>query len=152
MRNAQLVILNVGRVAFGVALFVLLFASACKPDDPEYNPTPYEIKVPKFFPTNMNIPADNPLTVEGVELGRYLFYDGRLSGQTQPCSMMSCGTCHLQSRSFECGIDHPKFTGGKTFGLTGIVTPHYMLPLINLVWNESGYLWSGSVCPDKRPS
>jgi cytochrome c peroxidase len=58
---------------------------------------------------------------------------------------MSCGSCHLQSRSFECGIDNPKFIGGRPFGITGIVTPHYMLPMINLVWNESGYLWSGSV-------
>ncbi len=128
----------------GVLVMVLIF-SACQPDDPEYNPTPYEIKVPKFFPTKMNIPADNPMTVEGVQLGRYLFYDGRLSGHTEPDSMMSCGTCHLQSSSFECGINHPKFTGGGTFGISGIATPHYMLPLINLVWNESGYLWSGMI-------
>ena len=85
------------------------------------------------------------MTVEGVELGRYLFYDGRMSGNTEPEKMMSCGTCHLQSKSFECGIDHPRFIGGKTFGITGILTPHYMLPMINLVWNESGYLWSGSI-------
>ncbi len=85
------------------------------------------------------------MTTEGIELGRYLFYDGRLSGRTESDSLMSCGTCHLQSRSFEAGIDHPKFTGGKTFGLKGVPTPHYTLPLINLVWNESGYLWSGSI-------
>ncbi len=65
-------------------LAFLLLISSCKPDvDPVYNPTPYQIKVPKFFPTRMNIPADNPMTVEGVELGRYLFYDGRLSGNTE---------------------------------------------------------------------
>ena len=85
------------------------------------------------------------MTVEGVELGRYLFYDGRMSGNTEPEKMMSCGTCHLQSKSFECGIDHPGFIGGRTFGTTGVLTPHYMLPMINLVWNESGYLWSGSI-------
>lgn len=88
------------------------------------------------------------MTVEGVKLGRYLFYDGRLSGNTEPAKMMSCGTCHLQSRSFECGIDHPKFTGGHPFGITGIATPHVMLPMINLVWNETGYMWSGSVYTD----
>jgi cytochrome c peroxidase len=93
----------------------------------------------------MNIPADNPMTVEGVTLGRYLFYDGRISGRTDPDSLMSCSSCHLQSRSFECGIDHPKYTGGRTFGVTGIPTPHYMLPMINLVWNGNGYLWSGMV-------
>ncbi len=133
-------------VAIVISLAILLQYSACRPDDePVYSPTPYEIKVPKFFPTRMNIPADNPMTVEGIELGRYLFYDGRLSGNTEPGKMMSCGTCHLQSRSFECGIDHPRFTGGHPSGITGIETPHVMLPLINLVWNESGYFWSGIV-------
>lgn len=129
-------------------LVPVLFVSACTHDDPDYYPTPYQIKVPRFFPTRMNIPADNPMTVEGVELGRYLFYDGRMSGNTEPDKMMSCGTCHLQSRSFECGIDNPKFTGGRPFGITGIVTPHFMLPMINLVWNESGYFWSGSIWKD----
>jgi cytochrome c peroxidase len=128
-----------------MGILLVFFVSSCKHDDTGYNPTPYQIKVPKYFPTRMNIPADNPMTVEGVELGRYLFYDGRLSGNTEPDKMMSCGTCHLQSRSFECGIDHPKYTGGRPFGITGILAPHYMLPMINLVWNESGYLWSGSI-------
>jgi len=136
-------------VLWGFALATILLVASCNPnDDAVYNPTPYQIKVPKFFPTRMNIPADNPMTVEGVELGRYLFYDGRLSGNTEADKMMSCGTCHLQSRSFECGIDHPKFTGGHPFGITGIATPHVMLPMINLVWNESGYFWSGSVYND----
>lgn len=126
-------------------VIIALFQFSCNHDDTSYNPTPYQVTVPKFFPTRMNIPAGNPMTVEGVELGRYLFYDGRMSGNTETDKMMSCGTCHLQSRSFECGIDHPRFTGGRTFGITGIVTPHYMLPMINLVWNETGYLWSGSI-------
>jgi cytochrome c peroxidase len=133
------------KALFVSALVFLFIFPSCKPDEPVYNPTPYQITVPKYFPTRMNIPADNPMTVEGVELGRYLFYDGRLSGQTEPDSMMSCGSCHLQSSSFECGINNPKYIGGRTFGITGIVTPHYMLPMINLVWNETGYLWSGLI-------
>lgn len=127
------------------SLALVLILSKCNKYESEYDPTPYSVSVPKFFPTRMNIPADNPMTKEGVELGRYLFYDGRMSGNTEPDKMMSCGTCHLQSRSFECGIDNPKYKGGRPFGITGIETPHYMLPLINLVWNETGYLWSGSI-------
>lgn len=127
-------------------LAILIIAvESCREPELVYAPTPYEIKIPRFFPTRMNIPADNPMTVEGVDLGRYLFYDGRLSGRTHPDSLMSCGTCHLQENSFECGIAHPEFTGGFTHGLTGIQTPHVMLPLINLVWNETGYFWSGTV-------
>lgn len=127
-------------------LFVfLVFFNSCRNEPEVFHATPYSLPVPKFFPTRMNIPSDNPLTVEGIELGRYLFYDGRLSGRTDPDSMMSCGTCHLQANSFECGVNHQKFTDGRTFGITGIPTPHVMMPLINLVWNETGYFWSGLV-------
>lgn len=132
-------------MVFFAFVMVSIITSACKHEDDVKPATPYILSIPKYFPTNLNIPADNPLTVEGIELGRNLFYDGRLSGSNNPDSMMSCGTCHLQSRSFECGIDHPIFKGGHTFGVTGIPTPHVMLPLINLVWNKSGYLWSGLI-------
>jgi len=112
---------------------------------PAYQPTPYEFKIPYGFPKKLNIPDDNPLTLEGIELGWYLFYDGRISGHSDPDKQMSCATCHLQENAFECGINHPKYTNGKTFGVTGIPTPHYMMPLFNLVWNRNGYLWNGSV-------
>ena len=127
---------------------VSLYLSSCKDDNnngPATNTTPYVFPTPKFFPTELNIPADNPTTVEGVRLGRYLFYDGRMSGRMEPDSQMSCGTCHLQSRGFECGIDHPKYTGGRPFGVKGKLTPHFMLPFINLVYNFNGYLWSGKI-------
>ncbi len=110
-------------------------------------PTPYNLTIPESFPADVNIPDYNPITDEGVKLGRYLFYDGRLSGRTHPDSLMSCGTCHLQSKSFECGIDHPKFKDGHPFGLTGIKTPHVMLPFINLIFNSNGYFWNGMIHP-----
>ncbi len=140
-------------------VFVVLFTAgliiiSCVKEDviPEFvsKTTPYKFNVPNYFPTHYNIPSDNPMTVEGVRLGRYLFYDGRLRGYTgfDPDSLMSCGTCHLQSRAFECGIDHPKYIDGKTFGVTGIETPHYMLPLINIVFNSEGYFWNGLICKE----
>jgi cytochrome c peroxidase len=107
-------------------------------------PTPYSINVP-FFPDSLNIPSDNPMTVEGIELGRYLFYDGRLSGNTNKEQLMTCASCHLQKHSFECGIDHPLYKGGRPHGLTGEETPHVMLPLINLAWINEGYLWNGMI-------
>ena len=136
-------------------IILLLALFSCKKSDPpasSYQPTPYQIEIPFRFPTQLNIPEDNPMTVEGVELGRMLFYDGRISGRTNPDSMMTCATCHLQSCSFECGIDHPRYTGGHPFGVTGILTPHYMMPMINLVWTHSGYLWNGRVYPDNPAS
>lgn len=126
-----------------------IFFAGCKPDDPIITPipqaTPYTIQIPHGFPTNLNIPADNPMTVEGILLGRHLFYDGRISGRTHPDSLMSCATCHIQSRGFSTGIDNPRFPGGETFGLTGIITPHYTMPLVNLVFNSNGYLWNGMI-------
>ncbi|HOI87319.1 MAG TPA: cytochrome c peroxidase [Lentimicrobium sp.] len=143
------------RKRFPVLIFLFLSISAgllfsCQggDDDPEeHKPVPYDLHIPRYFPTKLNLPEENPLTVEGVELGRYLFYDGRLSGRTQFDSLMSCGSCHIQSRNFEPGNDHPVFTGGHTFGLSGTYTPHYPLPLVNLIWNQNGYLWNGSIHP-----
>ncbi|MCX6305830.1 MAG: cytochrome-c peroxidase [Bacteroidetes bacterium] len=128
-----------------------LLVTSCHKDQvytPVEKPSPYTIAIPRFFPTELNVPGDNPMTIEGVELGRYLFYDGRMSGRTDPDSLMSCSTCHLQSHSFECGIDHPKYIQGHPFGLTGIPTPHSMMPMINLVWTNHGFLWNGKISSD----
>jgi cytochrome c peroxidase len=136
-----------------ILLFTALFVTSCNDQDeitlvPVDITTPYLIEIPFGFPTKLNIPDDNPMSVEGIELGRYLFYDGRISGHSEVDKQMSCATCHLQENAFECGIDHPKYTDGKTFGVTGIPTSHYMLPLFNQVWNSEGYLWNGSISND----
>ena len=121
----------------------------CKPSDGDspINTTPYQFPNIFWFPTKMNIPSDNPTTVEGVRLGRYLFYDGRWPGRFACDSQMSCGTCHLQSRGMECGIDHPKYIGGHPFGVAGPSkpSPHFMMALVNLVYHYNGYLWNGAV-------
>ena len=96
----------------------LLFSSisligyqSCKPDEPVECPPgevviPYELEIPRGFPT-MDIPQDNPMTVQGVELGRALFYDVRLSGD----NTQACATCHISqvaysdSNRFSTGID-----------------------------------------------
>lgn len=131
------------------ALSLIILFSGCKDNPTDYwKPTPYQLSIPFGFPTKLNIPDDNPLTVEGIELGRYLFYDGRLTGRTHPDSLMSCATCHIQANGFEAGINHPRFQGGFVHGITGIPTRHIMLPLVNLVWNHSGYGWNGFIWPD----
>jgi cytochrome c peroxidase len=121
-------------------ILVLTQACSTKPPLSSYTPIPYNIDVP-FFPDSLNIPPDNPMTIDGVRLGRYLFYDGRLSGNPQ--KPMSCATCHQQEHAFECGTE--QFADGFPIGNSGTKTPHVMLPLINLVWNNSGYFWNGYV-------
>jgi cytochrome c peroxidase len=139
--------MNVKYFLLTVLSVFLLTSIACNKDDDDNNdgenggssgPTPYEIKIPKGFPTDLNIPEDNPMTVEGVKLGRYLYYDGRLSGRADEGKPMSCSSCHIQKNAFENGV-------GKGTGLNGLQTYHVMLPHINLVWNPGTYLWNGSV-------
>ena len=49
----------------------LMVLTSCKPAQEEpYQPTPYELIQPSYFPSKNNIPADNPMTEEGVALGR----------------------------------------------------------------------------------
>jgi len=50
------------------------------PDMDNYVPTPYELTVPPTFP-EPKIPTDNPLTVEGISLGRHLFWDPIFAGK-----------------------------------------------------------------------
>lgn len=134
-------------LCFGILISMLVLLSCDPPEPVEFKATPYQLQIPKYFPTNLNIPDDNPMTVEGVKLGRYLFYDGRLRGYlgTDPDSLMSCATCHIQEHGFECGLNHPRYTDGRPFGVNGKKTHHSMLPLCNLVFNNNGYLWNGFI-------
>lgn len=111
---------------FGLILVFL----ACKKDKVEYTPTPYELKIPSHFP-DMIIPEDNPMTVEGVELGRRLFYETKLSGDNS----ISCATCHAASSGFS---DPNQFS----LGIDGLVGDRNSMALINVGWNQS-FFWDG---------
>ena len=80
---------------FLLLAWILLFS--CKKEEPlpPFNPTPYVLVRPEGFPAPME-PADNPTTVEGVALGRKLFYETLLSAN----NTQSCGSCHNQSLAF----------------------------------------------------
>lgn len=55
--------------------------------------------VPAHFPPPI-IPEGSELTVDKVELGRYLFYDARLSVN----ETISCSSCHRQELAFSDGL------------------------------------------------
>jgi len=123
------------------SLFSVLLLFHCT-DKPEIiQTTPYILPAPKFFPTINNSPDYNPMTVEGVKLGRYLFYDGRLSGRTHCDSMMSCYKCHR----IELGMNSQEFDGKGT-GVSGLRSPHTVMPLVNLAFRKQNtYGWNGSL-------
>lgn len=116
------------------ALIFLLLIGACKPKPQPFSATPYNIDIPFRFPTKLNIPDDNPMTEEGVALGRCLFYDGRLSGRVEAENQMSCSSCHHQEKNFK---------SGGMLGFSGETTSHAVMPLTNVVWNNYGYGWNG---------
>jgi cytochrome c peroxidase len=89
----------------------------------------YQWNLPKGFPRPY-VPADNPMSEAKVELGRYLFYDVRMSvnGTT------SCATCHKQELAF---------TDGRAVGrgATGELHTRGAMSLVNVAWSAS-LTWS----------
>ncbi len=95
---------------------------------PEPNPdgpTAYVYDLPPGFPEPL-IPDDNPMTVEGVELGRHLFYERRLSLNEE----QSCGSCHQQALAFTDGL-------ATAEGSTGDIHPRNSPSLTNVVYNPT---------------
>lgn len=97
----------------------LIIACTGNNQDPVYTPTAYPLEIPVGFP-EMNIPADNPMTIEGVELGRKLYYDTKLHSNGEK----ACASCHVQENSFS--------------------SDKAVLPAVNLGWSRT-FLWDGSV-------
>lgn len=97
----------------------------------EHRATPYTFPALAFFPPMPAAPA-NPVTVEGVELGRYLFYDSSLSADYR----FSCGSCHRQEAAFS---DGPTVFSR---GAAGEDLRRNTLPLFNLAWYETLF-WDG---------
>ena len=53
-------------LCFGILISMLVLLSCDPPEPVEFKATPYQLQIPKYFPTNLNIPDDNPMTVEGL--------------------------------------------------------------------------------------
>ena len=118
-----------------VIVGVLLILNSCKKEEEEvdeiiYNPTRYELSYLGLTPPN--IPPDNPLTVEGVKLGRMLFYEKMLSGD----GSMSCSSCHSQSTGFS---DTNRFS----IGIMGLPGGRQAMAITNMLWNTNQFFWDG---------
>lgn len=126
--------MSMDKLIYFLVAFVLL--SGCRKDlvisDSEV--TPYEIEYPAIIKERippMVIPADNPMTVQGVELGRKLFYETLLSAD----NTQACATCHAPSSGF---TDPLRFS----VGIDGIEGTRNSMPLFNLGWGKS-FFWDG---------
>jgi len=94
-------------------------------------PTELSIENVMSFPLPSN-PSDNPLTEEGVNLGRHLFYDPILSSD----STVSCASCHQQEYSFG---DNKQFSVGVSNALSKRNTPS----IINPIFHIQEFDWDG---------
>ena len=123
-------------IAFVISFTLLLEAGRVVDDiESTFHTTPLELKIPTGWPKPAtNIFANNPLTEEGFQLGRKLFYDGRLSKDGN----FACASCHQQFAAFAT-YDHD-FSHGFNDQFTTRNAP----PLFNLAWSKL-YHWDGGV-------
>jgi cytochrome c peroxidase len=134
-------------IVFLIFILVIVLAS-CKKDRPDLTPllpcvancgcgtpdfsnaTPFQLDLPSFIPP-MQIPSTNPLTVEGIDLGRFLFWDKQLSADNS----ISCGSCHLPEFGFS---DPAQFSTG----VGGLMGTRQSMALVNLGWADF-FFWDG---------
>ena len=116
-----------------IAAFVLIFLvglGACKKDEPAppsgSTATPLELAYPPHFPD-----PNNPTTVEGVALGRRLFYEKKLSGD----NTQACANCHLADFNY---ADFNRFSTG----IDGIQGTKNAMAIVNLAWQDF-FFWDG---------
>ncbi len=118
-----------------VLVWLMVFLQACTDETPRnpysnFKQTPFVLPIPFGFPRPL-LPADNPLTAEGIELGRRLFYEKRLSRT----NTLSCGGCHAQNLAF---TDQKRFS----VGVDGLAGTRQSMPLFNLAWTgRLGFFW-----------
>lgn len=118
-----------------IALWVfVVFAFGILAFSSGYFNTPLYLEVPKAWPKPNYDFKKNPLTEEGFQLGRHLFYDPIISRD----STISCASCHLQQTGFT-HIDH-----AVSHGIDGKIGTRNSLALINLAWSKN-FMWDGGV-------
>ncbi|MEP3838831.1 MAG: cytochrome c peroxidase [Algibacter sp.] len=119
-------------------MLFLLICFACENESVEqYVAMPNPIDIPKLFEDNILaplIPVDNPQTVEGIALGKKLFFDPILSGN----NTQACADCHAPQHAFS---DSAKFSEG----INGDLGTRNSMPLFNLAWNyNEKFFWDGN--------
>ncbi|GJM32427.1 MAG: methylamine utilization protein [Saprospiraceae bacterium] len=98
-----------------------------------YQPQPFTLQESDRF-VKMQIPADNPLTEQGITLGRQLFFDPILSAD----STQSCASCHQPDKAFTDGLS-------KSKGVHKLEGRRSAMSLVNVGYFYKGLFWDGRV-------
>jgi cytochrome c peroxidase len=119
-----------------LATTVVMMMNACKKSDAgiQHSPTPLSFTIPKGFPAQYYQFTNNPLTQEGFDLGKKLFYDGRLSKDGN----FPCASCHQQSAAFAT-FDHD-----LSHGFNNQFTTRNAPGLFNMAWHKEMH-WDGGI-------
>ncbi len=118
--------------------FIVLSLGACASEGmPDvYTPMPASLEIPTLFQDKLIapvIPTNNPLTEEGIALGKKLFFDKILSKDNS----QACASCHAPEKAF---TDDTPFSAG----VDGIFGSRNSMPLFNLAWNfDERFTWDG---------
>ncbi len=110
------------------AFCLLVSAVKMRPGDP------VTLQYPAYWPQPAYDFSKNPLTRQGIELGRRLFYDPALSRD----STVSCANCHLSFTAFT-HVDH-----ALSHGIEDRIGTRNSLALTNLAWSRH-FMWDGAV-------
>jgi cytochrome c peroxidase len=117
------------------SLFILLLLASCSNED--YEPISYEnseidLNIPADFPALNNFESANLPTKYGVELGRKLFNDKKISAD----NTISCASCHMQENAF---ADQNQ----KGIGIEGRTGLRNAPPVQNMAFMQF-YNWDGN--------
>lgn len=93
-----------------------------------------DLNYPESWPKPSYNFERNPLTKEGIALGRKLFYDPLLSAD----STISCSSCHLSFTAFT-HVDH-----ALSHGIGDSIGNRNSPALMNLAWSKF-FMWDGAV-------
>lgn len=120
-------------ILFSSFLLVFLAFFSCKNQSHENEA--YKIVLPIYMPSLPKEPSQNPTTIEGIVLGKMLFFDTKLSKNNK----VSCATCHNPKLYFTDTLKK------SNLGITGKKLIRNTPTLINVAYSENGLFWDGGI-------
>ncbi|MCB9045220.1 MAG: c-type cytochrome [Chitinophagales bacterium] len=121
-------------LSLSILAFLLLTQCKKDPEVPTTEDVTFDQTLYDFNPGKFPMPVfnDNPPTVQGVKLGRMLFYEKMLSQD----GSLACAGCHLQSHGF---TDTARFS----IGVRDLPGKRQAMSVFNTAWHTNEFFWDG---------
>ncbi len=131
--NGVLNLINMKKLSLVLLGLVTLFACSNSTETANYVPIPLQLELPTNFPEIAYNLDNNPITDAGFELGKRLFYEGKLSSN----GAIACAFCHEQAFAF---THHGH---NLSHGVNGGIGLRNAQPIQNLAYQTS-FMWDGA--------